>query len=444
MRPRMARRSRSSARDGARRPLRVAQICGAVDGAQWMVDISTGLIARGYELVAIIAGADGDTALRLKEAGVPFVAITQNLGSTSRLARRLGRVPRVGRALRSPVDGVVLLATSLKMARLLRRLDVDITHTHIFNSLVIGRIAGALARVPIRIAMVPGPYHLETRVTRWIDLATHRLDHRLVGGSQHIDDLYRKHGVSPSRLHWIPYAADPARFDPSRADLGRIRRELEIADSAPLIGQIAHFYPVVDGLLAPPLIRGRGLKGHEDFLAAARIVLDQRPDARFLLVGRGWGSRGEEHRRDIQRLAERLGIDRAVIFTGHRSDVPDILATVDVSVQCSLTENYGGTIESLLMSAPTIATRIGGMPETVHDEETGLLVPPCDANALAAAMLRLLGDRSLAKQLGQRGREAMLERFTTERTVAAVDSLYRELARERGLSDRPPLDSAVP
>lgn len=426
-----------------RRALRVAQICGAVDGAQWMVDISSGLIERGYDVVAVIAGEGGDTAGRLRAAGVPFVASPQNLGSTSRLARRLGRVPRIGRALRSPLDGAALLATSLRMAHLLRRLDVDIAHTQIFNSIVIGRLAGTLARVPIRISMVPGPYHLEAALTRRIDLATHRLDHRLVGGSQRIDDLYRELGVAPGRLHAIRYGADPALFDPARADPGRVRDELGIAVSAPLVVQVAHFYPIVDGALAPPFVRGRGLKGHEELLAAARIVLERRPDARFLLVGADWGERGAAHRRDIQSLAGRLGVAHAVTFTGSRSDIPDILAAADVSVQCSLTENYGGTIESLLMAAPTVATRVGGMPETVRHDETGLLVPPCDPAALAAALLRLIDDPPFGRSLGRRGRELMLERFTIQGTVAAIDGLYRELAIEHGLGGRPPLDSAL-
>ncbi len=427
--------------DASARRLRVAQICGAVDGAQWMVELSSGLIERGYDVVAVIAGAGGDTAERLRLAGVPYVATPQNLISTSRLARRLGRVPHFGRVLRSPVDAAALASTVVRMTRLLRSLDVDISHTHIFNSILIGRFAAALARVPVRVAMVPGPYHLEAPFTRRIDLLTHRLDHRLVGGSQHIDDLYREFGVDQRRLHPVSYGADPAIFDAAVAHPDRIRREFHLSESVPLVVQIAHFYPVVHGPLAPPLLRGRGLKGHEDMLAAASVVLGRYPDARFLLVGGGWGERGEKHRKDMEALSRRLGVDHAVVFTGGRADVPDILAAADVAVQCSLSENYGGTIESLLMAAPTVATRIGGMPETVRDEETGLLVPPGDPPALAAAILRLIDDRALARSLGLRGRELMLERFTSAHTLDGVDRLYRELAHEHGLAGRPPVDS---
>ena len=216
-----------------------------------------------------------------------------------------------------------------------------------------------------------------------------------------------------------------------------MRRELGLQAGTPLVGQVAYFYPVLDGPFAPPAVRGRGVKGHEDFVDAARLVLDSRPDVRFVLVGDGWGPIGERHRDDIRQRCRDLGIEDAVLFTGRRTDVADVLAALDVSVQCSLSENYGGTLESLLMRAPTIATRVGGMPEAVRHEQTGLLVEPRDPAGLAAAMLRLLDDRPLGRRLGAAGREHMLERFTTESSVAGIDAVYRELAAERSWQ-RPP------
>jgi glycosyltransferase involved in cell wall biosynthesis len=116
-----------------------------------------------------------------------------------------------------------------------------------------------------------------------------------------------------------------------------------------------------------------------------------------------------------------------VIFTGARDDIPDVLAALNVSVQCSLSENYGGTVESLLMARPTVATRVGGMPETVRHEETGLLVSPRDPPALAAAIMRLIEDPALGEELGRRGRQLMLECYTTEAMTEAVAGLYQEL-----------------
>jgi glycosyltransferase involved in cell wall biosynthesis len=423
-------------------PIRVAQVCGTTDGALWMVQIAVGLKRRGFEVMAIIGGDGGGTASALRKVGIPYVVIPQLLRSNSRMAALVGRLPYLYR-LRVVVDGLALLRTSVRMARTLRRHDIDVVHTHVFSSMMIGRAAGAIARVPIRVAMIAGPLHLEAPGLRELDLATYRLDHRLLAGCQHTNDLYAELGVPERRRTTVGYGIDPAGYDPAVAERERVRAELGIADETPLIGQVAFFYPVLRGPVAPPGTQGRGIKGHEDLMAAARLVLDQRPDVRFLVVGDGFGDAGREHFEEIRRLARELEIDHAVIFAGRRRDLADVISALDVSVQASLSENYGGTIESLLMCAPVIATRAGGMPEVVIDGETGLLVPTRDPDALASAMLRLVDDRELAIRLGRAGRERMLERHTIQRTIDGVVEVYREIARQRGLR-RPPLNGTTP
>jgi glycosyltransferase involved in cell wall biosynthesis len=429
------RRGRSKRRD---RPLRVAQVCATTDGGLWMVQIAVGLQRRGFDVVAIVGSDDGGTAAALRKAGVPFVAMQQRLWRYSRIAAAIGRIPVVGR-LRYVIDGLCFLGTAARMARLLRRLEVDVVHTHVFSSMLIGRVAGAIARVPVRVAMIAGPLHLESLALRRLDLWTHRLDHRLLAGCQHTNDLYGRLGVAARYRRTVGYGIDPAGFDPAKADGGRVRRELGLGDDTVVVGKVAWFYGALAPPVAPPGFEGRGIKGHEDLLAAARLVLDRRPDVRFLIVGDGFGEAGARHFEDIRRLASELGVEDAVIFAGRRPDLVDVLASLDVSVHCSLSENYGGTIESLLMERPMVATRAGGMPEVVIDEQTGLLVPVRDPEALAAAILRLVDDPELRLRLGKEGRARMLERHTIQRTIDGVIDVYREVAEERGLV-RPPFD----
>jgi glycosyltransferase involved in cell wall biosynthesis len=424
------------------RPLRVAQICATTDGGLWMVQIAVGLQRRGFDVVAIVGSEDGGTAAALRKAGVPLVALPQRLWRYSRFASLVGKLPVVGR-LRYVIDAFYLLGSALQMARLLRRLEVDVIHTHIFSSMLIGRVAGVIARVPVRVAMIASPLQLESALLRRLDLLTYRLDHRILAGCQHTNDLYRRIGVPARHLRTVGYGVDPAGFDPARADRRRLRRELGLAEDTVVVGQVAWFYGALMPPVAPPGMTGRGIKGHEDLMAAARLVLDKRPDVRFLVVGDGFGDAGMRHFEDIRRLGRELGIEDAVIFAGRRSDLVDVLASLDVSVQCSLSENYGGTIESLLMERPMVATAAGGMPEVVIDEETGLLVPVRHPEALAAAILRLVEDPELAHRLGKAGRARMLERHTIQHTIDGVIDAYRELAAERGLT-RPPLDAPAP
>ena len=187
------RRARRTTQSG--RPLRVAQVCATTDGGLWMVQIAVGLQRRGFDVVAIVGSDDGGTAAALRKVGVPFVAMPQRLWRYSRLASMVGKIPVLGR-LRYVIDGLFFLAAALRMARLLRRLRVDVVHTHIFSSMLIGRVAAVIARVPIRVAMIASPLHLESVAIRRIDLWTHRLDHRLLAGCQHTNDLYGSLGVS--------------------------------------------------------------------------------------------------------------------------------------------------------------------------------------------------------------------------------------------------------
>jgi glycosyltransferase involved in cell wall biosynthesis len=233
--------------------------------------------------------------------------------------------------------------------------------------------------------------------------------------------------MSAPRLQCISYGVDAGRFDPKGADGPRVRRELCIAPDAPVVGLIAYFYPPRTDWQTPPALRGRGVKGHEDFLSAAWLVRQRYPTARFLLVGQGWGAAGERYRERLMARCAGDGLADAVVFTGHRDDVSDVLASMDVAVQCSLSENYGGTIEALLMERPTVATRVGGMPETVRHGHTGLLVPPSDPAALADAICRMLAEPDKARRMAQAGRALMLEHYHIDRTTARIAAMYAQL-----------------
>jgi glycosyltransferase involved in cell wall biosynthesis len=366
---------------------------------------------------AIIAGV-GQLADRLTAERIPWSVVPA-----------LAPEPQAGgnRALRAVGDVWKTLAAAIRLALVIRRLRPDVVHTHAFRAILLGRLGGWLARAPNRFSMVPGPFHLAAPVQRRLDRLTFRLDTRVIASCEYTKRLYRELGVPSARLGCIYYGPDHTRFDPHAANGARVRDELALAD-APLVGLVAYFYAPDDGPLIPRELRGVPLKGHEYFVEAAGLVLREEPRATFLLVGGGYGEHGEEYRRRFQERCRSLAHADSLVFTGPRTDIPDVLAALDVSVQCSLNENLGGTIESLLMEAPTVATRVGGMPEAVRHEETGLLVPPADAPALAAAILRMLREPDVARAWAKAGRQLMLGRFTLARTVADIDMLYGELA----------------
>jgi glycosyltransferase involved in cell wall biosynthesis len=397
-------------------PVRIAQIAGAWENCQWFVDVCRDLTARGYEVIAIIDAVPGDLGARLEAAGIRHYAVPMTFAT----ARDRTRLPAY--AARIPL-------AAFRIARILRRERIDLVHSHIFASVVVARIAAALARTP-HVSMAPGPRHLEAPLTRTADRLTWWLDDVTIAGCHYTHDLYRSLGANSDRLDCIYYGVEPARFDPSRADPATARRALGLAETTPLVALVAHFYAPTRGAQTPPHTIGLGVKGHHDFLDAARLIAARVPDARFVLAGDGVMEAGEAYRqRLIAECRDDALLRDRVLFTGRHDDVPSLLAAADVAVQCSLIENLGGTIEALLMERPVVATRAGGMPESVRDGVTGLLVPPSDPAALAAAILRLLENRDEAAALGRAGRQLMLERFTFARMIDDIDTVYGRLSR---------------
>ena len=368
------------------------------------------LRGRGHDATGAIAGASGTLAPRFERDGIACEVLDLDVFTS-----------------RNPF---VAAKKVLTLARLFRRLRPDVVQSHLFQSIITTRIAAWLADVPARFSMIPGPYYLECPGLREVDTRTAWLDTKVIASCERTRELYEAQGVPRDHVELIYYGQDVRRLDPAVADGARVRRELGIDPDRPVVGDVAYFYPPQsDGPFTPPHLVGRGIKGHETLLRAVPLVLAEVPDALFLLVGEGWGPAGAAYKRQLEGLAADLSVTHAVRFTGVRHDIPDTLAAFDVSVQCSLNENLGGSIESLMMARPFIATAVGGLVDAVIHERTGLLVPPDDAPALARAIVRLLRDRPLAERLASQGREYALEVFTLTKAIDEIEALY---LRERG------------
>jgi glycosyltransferase involved in cell wall biosynthesis len=396
------------------KPIRVAQIASVANHSPWFADICGEMARRGYDVFAIIDSANGNLGARLTSLGIRHYKVPMHFAESldrARLPFYLFRLP----------------ISALRVARILRREKAVIAQSHIFVANLVTRIACVFTRAR-NISSAAGPRHLEAPLTRFVERLTWRLDSAIVAGCEYTAALYRDAGAPPGRVACIYYGPPAERFDPANVDSTSFRRDLGIAPGVPLVGLVAHFYPPMRGPQAPPVTRGVDLKGHDHFLAAARIVAKRFPEARFVLVGNGSNARGQEYRQSLIDACRADGFDARVFFPGHRNDIAEVLASFDVAVQCPLSETLGGTVEALLMERATVATRVGGIPESVRHEETGLLVPPADPTALAAAIERLLANRDEARRFGVAGRKLMLERFTLARTGADLASLYERIA----------------
>jgi len=171
-------------------------------------------------------------------------------------------------------------------------------------------------------------------------------------------------------------------------------------------------------------------KGQDYFVQALAQVIPSQPDVRALLIGAPDDSANSQafHQR-LEEMVADLGLSNQVIFTGYRSDVPDLLAASEIVVHSSSEpEPFGRVIvEAMLAGRPVVATRAGGVLDIVQDRETGLLVPPRNADAMAQAIQWLLQNREQAQVIGQQGQQHAQQRFTIKRHVSHIQRIYESV-----------------
>lgn len=304
----------------------------------------------------------------------------------------------------------------------------DLIHSHFVGTTLTMRLClSRMSNIP-RVFQVPGPLHLEHPLFRNAELATASAADYWIGSCRWTCDRYRQSGVAADRLFLSYYGTDIQTYAPRSP--GKLRRELGLGPECKLVGLVAYIY-------APKHYLGqtRGLKGHEDLIDAFKICLESDPNLRLVLVGGAWNG-ATAYEKSVRSYAQRQCGDR-VIFLGTRYDVPDIYADLDLAVHPSYTENVGGAVESCLAGVPTIATRVGGLPDLVRDGVTGWLVPPRDPPALARAIRDALSDPLEARKRGEAGYQLARELFDVRQTAHEIVEIYQTLSAKRQLASHP-------
>jgi glycosyltransferase involved in cell wall biosynthesis len=216
--------------------------------------------------------------------------------------------------------------------------------------------------------------------------------------------------AAQSKLFTISNGIDLCAF--AQPDPAWARRELGLPENAPVVGMVAR--------LAPQ-------KGPLEFVRAAALVSRRFPEVRFALVGDG------PLRPQVETLARELGVANHLTLAGHRAEAPALTQAFDVAVVASLSEGSSLTaMEAMAWGKPVVATAVGGVREVVADGETGVLVPPGDAQALAEAIARLLADRQKAQILGEAGRRRVEREFSLMRMIERTQEVYLATAHATG------------
>ena len=313
-----------------------------------------------------------------------------------RLARELG-LQHVEEILER---GALGFGSLRAVARLIADRRIDLLHTHERRGELLAWLLRRRRSKPAYLATVhDAPSPARARVIRRFD--------RIVTVSDTIRDRLVELGVPADRIEPLHEAVDEERW--SRANVrSSLREELGVQAWTPLVGTVAR----LDADSEVP-----------SFLAVARRVGERFAEARFVVVGEG------PLRDELAAQAAGLGLGERTLFTGRRSDLPELFAALDALVLLSGSEGTPRLLlQAMSMGLATVGTRLGANGEIVSDGEDGYLCEPGDVDAIARRVEALLGDRALADGLGAAARHTVETRFSLDARTRRLAALYRELA----------------
>lgn len=383
--------------------MKVCQLC-AVDFTlkTFLLPLVDGMRDRGWDVTAVCA--DGPQIAEMRSAGY-----------------RIETIP-IARSM----NPVLATQTVLALVRLFRGCRFDVLHAHTPVAALLGRIAARIAGIPLVVYTAHGFYfHDEMpRLKRLLFVMLERIGGRFTDllfsqSAEDAEDAVKEGIARRESVLAIGNGVDISRFDPAKVGVGDpVRASLGIPRDAFVVGMIGR------------LVKEKGVA---EYLAAARILAARYPQAWFLLVGERLAS---DHAGGVEAelAAAREALGARLVAPGLRSDIPELMAAMDLFCLPSWREGMPRTIiEAMMMSKPVLATDIRGAREEVVAEHTGLLVPSRSPDRLAAAMQRFVDDPDWGRRLGHAGRERALMLYDERKVVALQLERIVLAARQRGL-----------
>jgi glycosyltransferase involved in cell wall biosynthesis len=341
---------------------------------------------------------------------------------------------RLGRGVADPERNLVVVrkrwkydvTTIPRVARVVRERRISIVHAFLFDAEMTARLARRLGLVPVVIASERNSEYSLGRLKRFALRSTSGWFEAMIANSAagkqfNVDEI----GIAPDRIHVVRNGIDTSRF--ARKDGRATRLALGIPLEAPLVGMIASF---------------KRQKRHEDFFAAARLVLERIPDAWFMCVGEPLGNNqqgAEDYHREIRQLVDRLRLSGRVVFAGAQQDMPSVYSACDVTALTSFREGTPNVLlESMACGIPVVATSAGDNRVIVPDGDAGFIVERYDVESVADRLVMLLTDPVRRARMGAAGRTWVVQEFSKAALARRTEAVYLQaLATRHGASRRP-------
>ncbi|MBI4303187.1 MAG: glycosyltransferase [Chloroflexi bacterium] len=299
-----------------------------------------------------------------------------------------------------------------KVSDVIRRMKVDVVQPFLTPATFFGLLPALWCGTPVKIATERLASGRRTGVRFGFrfylvveDLLSRSADW-VIANSEAGKEYLIHRGISPRRARVIYNGLNLSRLSARKEAVDEVRRRLGVSSEGKVVGMMARLFPQ---------------KRHAVFLQAAAIVTRWFPETKFALVGDG------PLRSNLESLAQELGLSRNVVFLGEQREVGPYVSAFDIAVMTSETEGCSNSIlEAMALGKPVVATDVGGNRELINNGETGVLVTPGDAEAVASAIGVLLRDQQATEAMGRRARECVVRRFSVESMVSQYQALYEE------------------
>jgi len=307
------------------------------------------------------------------------------------------------------------LQSVLQLQKILQQEKIDLIHLHGSKTALLGHLAARLAKTQHTVFTAHNFIldNYRSQKQKWF---FSRLEEYLTTSSSKIitvsqalaKELKQRQKIAAPKVVTIYNGVELSRFQPGVPDLSW-KKELGFLENDFIVGTIARLIPE---------------KGVQYLLESALWIAAQRPQLKinFLVVGDG------PFRSYLEAMSRKMGLQERVVFTGQSEKVQELLKIMDVFVLPSLSEGLGIVLlEALAMQKPVIGSSVGGIPEIIQEGVNGFLSPPGDPLALAAKILRLLGNPLQRKKMGEAGRKSVEKNFSSEKMITETERLYLEL-----------------
>jgi glycosyltransferase involved in cell wall biosynthesis len=306
------------------------------------------------------------------------------------------------------------IGTLSRLTEVIKKNRPDLVHTHGVRANLLGRLAAKMAGVNRIVTTVHSllvrdyPDFWSRLANSWTERLTRGLTDHFIAVSQGLKNALIADGIPENKITVIYNGLDLDRFRPCLPP-GTYRHWLGYEEGVPLVAIVARLHSV---------------KGHSFFLQAAAEVLKVIPRVRFLVVGTG------PDEAVLKEMTAKLGLQEVVNFTGFITEIPDLMADMDVLVIPSLWEGFGLTaIEAMTVGLPVVATEVGGLPEVVRPGETGILVPSSDVPSLAKGIIWVLQHPKEAAQMAENGRQIVSQQFSSKGMARKTELTYQKVMR---------------